>query len=316
MLARRVHKTFRRLHPRMEASGVGAFRLYDRDIPEVRAVVDWYEGHLVVGEYARRQTEAAGDWLGVVAAAVADVLGVPPARVHTRRRWTGRQRTGVGPEPERAAEVEVREHELRFLVRLDGYLDVGLFPDQRLARQALRAEARGLTVLNLFAYTGSFSVAALAGGARHVTSVDLSKPYLAWSQANLRLNGLPLERHEPARADAFAFLAKAARHGRRWDRVIVDPPSRSTAGGPTGRGFDVQRDHPSLLAATLDVVAPGGAVWFSTNHQRFRPRLEGRLAAAEETTERTVPQDFRNRTVHRSWRIDVGRASPPLAPTD
>jgi len=306
MLAGRVKKSFRRLHPRFEREGVGAFRLYDRDIPEVRAVIDWYEGHLVVGEYERRQTEAAGDWLRIVALGVAEALEVPQAFLHLKRRRT-RPRAGqryAPPERSRGpGPLAVRERGLRFRVNLEDYLDTGIFLDHRDLRAELRARADGLSVLNLFSYTGTLSAAALAGGARHVTSVDLSRTYLDWSKVNLRENDLPLERHEPAREESFAFLAHAARHGRRWDHVLVDPPSFSTTGGPEERGFDVRRDHRDLLEATRRVLAKEGTVLFSTNHQRFEPDLDGLGFEVRETTEETVPPDFRNRSVHRSWRL-------------
>lgn len=307
MLAGRVKKTFRQLHPGFEQAGIGAFRLYDRDIPEVRAVIDWYEGHLVVGEYQRRQTEAAGDWLYVVAVGAAKALGVPEAFLHLKRRRTRprsgtryerREEGGGGPGP-----LKVRERGLRFRVNLDDYLDTGLFLDHREIRKTIQRASEGRSVLNLFAYTGTLSAAALAGRAKHVTSVDVSRPYLHWAQVNLRDNGLPLERHEPARAEAFAFLGESARHGRRWDLVVVDPPSYSTAGGPEGRGLDLLRDHLALLRSSLAVLAPGGTLWFSTNHQRFEPALEGLDASVEETTSWTVPRDYRNRRVHRSFRI-------------
>src|SRR5689334_15809688 len=88
MLANRVAKTRKKLAPRMERDGVGAYRLYDRDIPEIRAIVDWYEGHLVIAEHERRQTESAGDWLAVMGAACGGALGVPADRVHLKRRRT------------------------------------------------------------------------------------------------------------------------------------------------------------------------------------------------------------------------------------
>ena len=88
MLANRVRKNFRKLHPRFERQGIGAFRLYDRDIPEVRAAVDWYEGHLVVAEYAREQTRAV-PWLETIARAAAGALSVPPERLHLKIRRSG-----------------------------------------------------------------------------------------------------------------------------------------------------------------------------------------------------------------------------------
>lgn len=313
MLGGRVKKTFKKLHKQFDREGIGAFRLYDRDIPEVRAVVDWYEGHLVVGEYARAQTTTVEDWLGQMAQAAAAALGVPSEQLHLKRRRT-RPREGARyskvSEGQGPSELSVRERGLRFRVNLDDYLDTGLFPDHRESRRMVRSEAAGCSVLNLFGYTGSFSVAALAGGAKHVTTVELSKTYLDWTAVNLRENALPLARHEPARGEVFDFLRHAVKHGRRWHLLVVDPPSFSTAGGPVGGGgFDIRRDHPALIELCLRATQPGGQILFSTNHQRFgEPAFPP--CVAEEITDRTVPRDYRNRTVHRAWRLRPGTASP------
>lgn len=306
MLAGRLRKRHKQLSAKFERADIGAYRLYDRDIPEVRAVVDWYEGHLVLAEYERDQTSSG--WLRRMGEAAAGALGLDASRVHLKRRRTrpkerGGARYAESSHLEVGDRMVVRESGARYLVELDGRLDVGLFLDHRPSRAWIRSAAEGCSVLNLFAYTGSFSVAALAGGARHVTSVDLSRTYLDWAQANLRENQLPLERHEPARKEAFEFLDGARRGGRRWHLIVVDPPSFSTTGGPEDRGLDIRRDHPALLEACLDVLAPGGTVLFSTNHQRFEPRLDGPLDGFEETTHETVPEDFRNRSAHRSFRF-------------
>jgi 23S rRNA (cytosine1962-C5)-methyltransferase len=288
MLANRVKKTFKRLRGPMEQQGIGAFRLYDRDIPEIRAVVDWYEGHLVVGEYTRTQTDAVPEWLETMGRAVAGALAVPAERVHTRKRRTrpaeGERYSRLDARGER---MTVRERDLRFLVNLDDYLDTGLFNDHRETRARVRAESAGKTVLNLFGYTGSFSVAAAKGGAKSTVTVDVSSTYLDWAKDNLALNGLT---GELARADAFEFLE---RERRRFQLCIVDPPSFSDR-------FDVQRDHPELIGRALAALEPGGVLWFSTNHQRFEPRLPPN---AVELTAQTVPPDYRNRQVHRCFRI-------------
>ena len=303
MLANRVRKTFARLQPGLERAAIGAFRLYDRDIPEVRAVVDWYEGHLVVAEYERTQTAAIADYVETLARAAARALDVPPARLHVRRRRT---RPAQGPRYGRIAStgrrLEVREGDLRFLVNLDDYVDTGLFPDHRLTRGLVRRESRGKRFLNLFAYTGSFTCAAAAGGASSTTSVDRSEAYLRWARDNLEHNGLWDQRHELAAVDVEPFLARARRAGRTWDLCVCDPPSFSTGAGAPG--FDVQRDHRRLVESALAALGPGGVLYFSTSHQRFEPSLDALPAArAEELTARTVPEDYRNRAVHRCWRI-------------
>jgi 23S rRNA (cytosine1962-C5)-methyltransferase len=287
MLSNRVRKNFRRLHPRFEQREIGAFRLYDRDIPEIRAAVDWYEGHAVVAEYEREQTQGV-PWLTTMGEAVAEALSVPAARVHLKRRRTGDKYGRLARKGER---LPVRERDLRFLVNLDDYIDTGLFTDHRETRARVRAEARGAKFLNLFAYTGSFTCAAAAGGAAHTTSVDASRTYLDWAAGNLRLNGLA---GDLVRSGVDDFLGAAGT--RRWTLCVLDPPSFSDFGGKV---FDVQRDHRALIDRTLALLEPGGVLWFSTHHPRFAPDLKG-LRQVEEDT---VPEDYRNRSIHRAFRI-------------
>jgi len=287
MLANRVRKNFRKLHPRFERQGIGAFRLYDRDIPEVRAAVDWYEGHLVVAEYAREQTRAV-PWLETIARAAAGALSVPPERLHLKIRRSGAKYPRLARTGKR---IEVRERDLRFLVNLDDYIDTGLFADHRKTRSRVRAEARGAMFLNLFAYTGSFTCAAAAGAAVGTTSVDASQTYLDWARDNLRLNRLS---GELVRSGVDEFLRDAGT--RRWTLCVLDPPSSSDSGG---RLFDVQRDHRRLIERALSVLSPAGVLWFSTNHQRFAPALAG----LRYTEEDTLPEDYRNRAAHRVFRI-------------
>ncbi len=296
MLANRVRKNFHRLHRPFEREGVGAFRVYDWDVPEIRAAVDWYEGHLVVAEYERAQTRGSPGWLEAMGTAAAAALEVPQGRVHLKTRRTrparGQRYQRLGRGGQRMA---VRERGLRFWVNLDDFIDTGLFPDQRETRARVRAEAEGAEFLNLFGYTGSFTCAAAAGGARRTVTVDTSEAYLAWARDNLEANCLASERHELVREDARDFLARA---GRRFSLCVLDPPSFSTrAGAPP---FDVQRDHRKLIESALAALLPGGVLYFATNHQRFEPRLDG--LRATEITRETAPPDYR-RTPHRSFRI-------------
>ena len=296
MLADRVRKNFRRLHRPFERDGVGAFRVYDWDVPEIRAAVDWYEGHLVVAEYERAQTREAAGWLEAMGSAAASALGVPAERVHLKRRRTrpaqGSRYGRLGHTGERIA---VRERGLRLWTNLDDFIDTGLFPDHREMRARVRAEAHGSEFLNLFGYTGAFTCAAAAGGARRTVTVDTSEAYLAWARDNLELNGLAGAAHELVPKDARDFLSGA---GRRFSLCVLDPPSFSTRTGAPS--FDVQRDHRELIESALSTLLPGGVLYFSTNHQRFEPRLEN--LGAEEITRETAPPDYR-RTPHRSFRI-------------
>lgn len=298
LLKNRLLKRQKHLGPRFRRAQVEAYRLYDWDIPEVRASVDWYAGHLVVAEYARRQTEEVPDWLARVIAPGAEALGVAPEQLHLKRRQTGARGERYGRLARTQTRLDVREGELVFGVNLDDYIDTGLFADHRQTRALVRADSAQRAVLNLYAYTGTFTCYAALGGATKTTTVDVSPTYLDWTKDNLRKNQLWSNRHELIQADVREFL----RHTRaRYDLAIVDPPSFSSVGD-----LDIQRDHRDILQDVLSCMNPGGRIYFSTNHQRFEPDFDGlRVRSMDEITDQTVPEDYRNRQVHRCFLIEV-----------
>lgn len=183
------------------------------------------------------------------------------------------------------ARLVVREGDLRFEVHLAAGVNVGLFTDMRLERQRLANIAAGRRVLNLFAYTGALSVAALAGGAAHVTSVDLSEGVLAWARDHVALNGLDPARHATVAADVSTFLAAAAARDERFDLVLIDPPSYSAA---RGAAFAIDRDYPPIITAACGRLAPGGDLWLAANTRGYS--LVGAVQAA-------VPPSRRPRVV-------------------
>ena len=306
---RRLAKRFRHLTKWARRRAIEAFRVYDRDIPEIPLVVDWYAGWLHAAEFERPhdRTEIEHEvWLDRMVEAAAQELGVPPDRTFLKPRR--RQRGGGQYEKlaERRVVLTIREAGLEFLVNLSDYLDTGLFLDQRQTRELVRAEAAGKRFLNLFCYTGSFSVYAAAGGAVETTSVDLSNTYLDWTRTNLAHNGFPdAGRHRVVRDEARAFLEHRRRRGEPpFDLVVVDPPTFSRS-ARSELPWDVERDHATLLELVADNLAPAGVVWFSTNFRRFHladERLAARYAVRE-LTRQTIPEDFRDRRPHRTWRM-------------
>ncbi|NBW85310.1 MAG: hypothetical protein EBR23_00385 [Planctomycetia bacterium] len=308
-LRRRLAKRFKHLSRWARRQGIEAFRIYDRDIPEIPLVIDWYAGWLHAAEYDRphERTEIEHDvWLDRMVEAAAAELGVPPARTILkvrRRQRGGEQYEKVG---ERGTTLWITEGGLQFEVNLSDYLDTGLFLDHRQTRAMVRAEAEGRRFLNLFSYTGSFSVYAAAGGATETVSVDLSNTYLDWTRTNLAKNGFKdAGRHRTVRDEARAFLEHRARRGEpRFDLVVCDPPTFSRS-AKSETAWDVERDHAEMLDLVARNLAPGGIVYFSTNFRRFH-LAEERLAAAftiREITARTIPEDFRNERIHRAWRL-------------
>jgi 23S rRNA (cytosine1962-C5)-methyltransferase len=243
---------FRLLHD--AADGVAGFAVdvYDRWLvlrvdgdnaaSEERALVSRLATRGVAGIYVKRHPKQANQLVDPTDGQIAPRLPV----------WGE-----AAPE-----ELIVYEQSVPFEVRLGDGLRTGLFLDQRDNRARVRELAHGKRVLNLFAYTGSFSVTALLGGASSVISVDVSRTALAWADRNIARVG-SAERHRSIADDAFVVLKLLAQRGERFDIVILDPPSYST----TKRGrFRAKADYPALCAAALEVLADPGTLLACINH--------------------------------------------------
>ena len=308
MFANRIQKNLRLLGRWARRNQVSCYRLYDADMPEYALAIDLYQTDqtwLHVQEYAAPATieqDKARARLDEALAQLPALLTVPPERVIFKRR----QKQRGTAQYERLAEagnfLEVREQGLKFRVNLRDYLDTGLFLDHRLTRALLRDRAAGHEMLNLFAYTGSGSVYAAAGGARGTTSIDMSATYCAWARQNLALNGFGLPRHEVIQADCLEWLAQPPH--RRYGMIFLDPPTFSNSKRMAGT-LDIQRDHVSLIEQCLKWLAPVGTLFFSTNLRRFK--LDGESLKDLEITDlsrETLPEDFkRDARIHQCFEI-------------
>ncbi len=304
MLANRVKKRFKHLYKRYQKQNLEVFRLYDWDIPEIRAVVDWYAGHLVVGEYARKQSTP--DWLPLMGNAVAQALEVPQSNLHLKIRKAGikdgarYQRINTKNE-----KIPMWERDLQFLVNPSDYVDTGLFSDHRNTRMMVRQMAQDKDFLNLYCYTGAFTCYAAKGGAASTLSVDRSETAITWVKENLDLNKLSAPCHTQVQMDTLDFLKKAVRLKHRYDLAVVDPPSYSTT-RINNKHFDIAKDYPFLLNQVFKLMRPASTVFFSTNHQNFSLD-ENKLDADDikEITRETIPEDYvsKKKQIHRCWQI-------------
>jgi len=161
--------------------------------------------------------------------------------------------------------LKVRENGLTFLVTLEQGLNTGLFLDQRRNRRDLMGRVKGKRVLNLFSYTGAFSVAAAAAGAAQVTSVDASTGYTDWARDNFAANRLTPKQHEFIVGDCLAVLGKLAQGGKRYDVILMDPPSFSTTAKSR---FTTRGGTSDLVAAALPLLTDNGLLIASSNHQK------------------------------------------------
>jgi 23S rRNA (guanine2445-N2)-methyltransferase / 23S rRNA (guanine2069-N7)-methyltransferase len=307
MFANRLRKNASRLRNWARRQDVACYRVYDADMPEYAFAIDLYGNDtqwVYAQEYAAPATvapEAVRARRDEVLASIPDVLQVPSERIFLRERR--RQRAGEQYEKvDASGEFHVvREGEHRLLVNFTDYLDTGLFLDHRETRALLGRMAAGKRFLNLFAYTGTATIHAVAGGAVSSTSVDMSRTYVDWAVRNMELNDLRSPAHEFVQADCLTWLETQARAKQRpvYDLVFIDPPTHSRS-KRMSQDFDVQRDHRWLLETAATLLVPGGTIVFSNNFQRFR--LDAGLAErfdVEDISRETIPEDFRrNSRIH------------------
>ena len=160
----------------------------------------------------------------------------------------------------------VREFGVPYLIQMAGTKHPGLFLDHAPLRGFLKATQGGKRVLNLFAYTGSLSVAAGVSGAASVTTIDLSKATIDWARENWKVAGLPEERGDFIYGDVFEWLPKLGKHGALFDTILCDPPSFSRSKKGT---FSTQKDSERLHAGLLPLLAPGGLLVTSINSENY-----------------------------------------------
>jgi 23S rRNA G2069 N7-methylase RlmK/C1962 C5-methylase RlmI len=346
MFINRLQKRFRHLKKWAQRTGTGAFRLYDRDIPEIPLVLDFY-GDCASGSSTMQQDAALSgalykrpyekdevdeeQWLSVMKESAAAALGISLDRIFLKQRQRQRGISQYEKMSNAHFEKIVSEGGLAFKVNLSDYLDTGLFPDRRLLRGMVRAEAAGKKVLNLFSYTGSFSVYAAAGGAVSTDSVDLSNTYLSWARDNFSLNGFSAKLlprieekrnlttgensglyggktgvHNLIRADVFEFLKKAIIAKRCWDIIILDPPAFSNSKKMTNN-FDLNRDIKELFNQCLKLLVPGGKIFLSVNLRQSVPSAAGLEAElgmrVTDLGDKVVDEDFRGRKTPKAFLI-------------
>jgi 23S rRNA (guanine2445-N2)-methyltransferase / 23S rRNA (guanine2069-N7)-methyltransferase len=302
--ANRLTKLARHLR-KWPSRGITCYRLYERDIPEIPLVVDRYEDALHIAEFERPHDRTAAehaDWLDLMVRTAAEALDVPRELAFLKHRERQRGDSQYERVSEAGVEKVVNEGGLKFLVNLSDYLDTGLFLDHRITRSMVREQSAGKHVLNLFAYTGSFTVYAAAGGAASTTTVDLSANYLDWAQENMRLNGLSGSQHQFVRDDSLEFVEQLGPKDT-FDVAVVDPPTFSNS-KRLDYDWDVQRDHTLLLNKLIEKMSDGGVIYFSTNSRRFKlNEVEIKGVRIREISKQTVPEDFRNKRIHRCWRM-------------
>lgn len=263
-------------------------------------------------------------WLEAMAKSAAGVIGIDINHIIKKSRGHKSHKEDEQyqkNDSQIAIEGLVQEQGQLFRLDLTSYLDTGLFFDHRPLRATVRDTSSKKRILNLFCYTGSFSVYAAQGNAAFVESVDLSNTYLAWAKDNMKLNGFTdKKKYVFTRADCQVFLqekAVAAKGGKLaaeelYDLIILDPPTFSNSKA-TSDVLDINRDWPQLVKDCLNILAPGGKLYFSTNSERIKfdiSKIPPKTAAGteftwKEITEQTIPVDFAGKKTHKVWQFTL-----------
>ena len=283
-----------------------AWRIYDRDIPQFPFAIDVYGEHIHLQEYDTgwlMQPEDYQQWLDEVCEAVQFVVGFPKENIHLKQRIRQKGTAQYEKTGTNGNDFIVHENGRAFWVNLDKYLDTGLFLDHRNTRQKIGSIAAGKRFLNLFSYTGSFTVYAATGGAIYSETVDLSNTYLDWAKRNFQLNHMDLNVHQIVRADVFQYLVDAVKQNKQFDLIVLDPPSFSNSKKMLDI-LDIQRDQAKLIDGAMRLLAQDGILYFSNNLRSFTldDAIEVRYAV-KDISKQSVPNDFRNKKIHQCWEI-------------
>ncbi|MBS1949045.1 MAG: class I SAM-dependent methyltransferase [Bacteroidetes bacterium] len=306
MFRNRLEKVFRHVSSLSKKQHVSCYRVYNYDLPEFPFCIEVYDDKIYLAEYKKRFEMADkehGEWLGNCLKIISEITHVPAEKIHLRHRQKKENRESQYEKLNDSKDFFiVHEQGLKFKVNLKDYLDTGLFLDHRITRNKVRQESENKNVLNLFCYTGSFSVYAADGGAAGITSVDLSKTYLKWAEENFELNGFAdKKKYRFIHADAKQYLDKLPESF--FDLVVIDPPTFSNSKRMNDI-LDIQRDHAELLNKTLRVMKKGGTMYFSNNLRNFKLDIDKIEAASiQDITKATTPFDFQKKLFRWCFKI-------------
>jgi 23S rRNA (cytosine1962-C5)-methyltransferase len=296
-----LRNQYRHLRKWAKRTKTDCFRIYDRQIPEFPLAIDLYAGRFCIHFFASKvENVPSSELIHETEAALKALFGADPSLVF----WRTRVKTKETRQYEKLEETKefftAHEFGVKFKINLTDYLDTGLFLDHRESRKWVASRASGKRVLNLFAYTCSFSVHAALQGAVFTKSVDLSNTYTSLGRDNFLLNGISLKNHPIVRADCLKFLNEERE---KYDLIVIDPPTISRS-KKMDQLFDIQIDYISLVLKALKLLSKGGVIFFSTNSRKFlfEPQLLGNCQSLE-ISKKTLPIDFSDPKIHRCFII-------------
>ncbi len=303
----RLQKNLKKLKSYIQKNGIEAYRIYNKDIPEYPYQIDIYGSDAVIYEQGKKLGDEEApiriQHQKDIELAIHEVFNITLDKQHFKIRQ--KQKGNEQYKPLAAGSDEyfiVNEQPFKFWVNLERYLDTGLFLDHRPLRQHLLKTTAEKSVLNLFSYTCSLSVAAATGGAT-VTSIDMSRTYLDWGMENFVINDLDPKVHRFIQADVLKELQHMIEANVKFDVILLDPPSFSNS-KRMEEDLDIDRDHPILIRDCMKLLNQEGTLYFSTNKRKFElHRIISETYECKEISQWTIPQDFHQSFIHQAYTL-------------
>lgn len=296
---------YRHLRKFAKRTLTNCFRIYDFEIKQFPLAIDFYAGRFCVHYYSSGigDEKPGNELVEQTQKALCETFGITPDFIF----WRSRMKSKPSRQYEKLDEAKdffvALEYGVKFKINLTDYLDTGLFLDHRETRRLVALQSKGKKILNLFSYTGSFSVHAAVAGAAFTKSVDMSNTYTDWNRDNFTLNGISQRNHCVVRADCLKFLDEELRAGEMYDIIIIDPPTISRS-KKMDQLFDIQKDYISILSKAIKLLRDQGIIFFSTNSRKFS--LDESFfpsCKVEDISHKTVPVDFQGTKIHRCWTL-------------
>ncbi len=303
-LKNRILKNNKLLKSFLKQHNITCYRIFDWDMPEFPLCIDVYEKNIHISEYKTKHNIKIDEhetWQYQCIETIKEIFNCSDEHIFLKTRHRQNSTEKYGKVNDEKNKHIVHEHGMQFIVNLSDYLDTGLFLDHRNTRLAAKQQAKDKHVLNLFSYTGAFTVYMACGGAASTTTVDLNTTYLNWAKENMKLNGQQGPQHEYIKTDVKEWIVKGPK--KKYDIIILDPPTLSISEQSKTK-FDVQNDHVHLINNCLLHMNEGGILYFSNNYRNFV--LDKKNITSNNITNIThlsIPQDFRNKKIHQCFKI-------------
>lgn len=301
----RLLKNLKHIKKWAKRNGVSCFRVYDLDIPSYPLCIDIYEDYVHVAEYKAKHKmdeDEYAQWLDDSLNVVSRVLEVPMENIFLKLRERKKGLQQYEKFSHDSFGTWVQELGAKLWVNFTDYVDTGLFLDHRVARSWVRASSKDKIVLNLFSYTGAFSVQAAMGGARSVDTVDMSQTYLSWAEKNMLENGFSdSSKFRFLREDILQWLPSIPKNY--YDIIILDPPTFSNS-KKMKDVLDIQEDHVWIIRRAMDGLKTDGVLYFSNNFRNFvLDEASLQKYRIQEVSKTSIPEDFRNKNIHMCYKL-------------